>query len=117
VAWAGGASVFDHDAAATASWACTVSARRVDDVADGLTRAVRDAVVHWHGLGRGQFHDDVSAALTVLSRLRDDLVAMAQRIDAGADLARLEQARRDAERDWRRDLDEASRAARLAVPR
>jgi hypothetical protein len=109
---------FDHAAASAAAESCRAAAQRVDDVLEGLVRSARSARVGWIRLGRDAFDTDVHAAITVLSAMRDDLLALARRIEAARDDAIVEQARRERERErWHRERAEADRRRRAQQAR
>lgn len=101
---------FDHAAASAATEACRATAQCVGDVLEGLVRSARAAGVGWIRLGRDAFDTDVQAAITVLSAMRDELLTLAQRIEAASDDAIVEQTRRELERErWRQEKAEADR--------
>jgi hypothetical protein len=95
---------FDRGAALAAAQACRSAAAQADAVAGGLGRAATAATVDWEGLARLVFETDVGHAGRELASVGEQLLALAQRIEAAAEAAVAEQARRERQRErWREE--------------
>lgn len=105
--------VFDHAAATDAAAACRATAATIDRALHAERAGRDDATSQWQGALLGRFEEATVRITTDLDELRQDLLALAHRIEAGSDEAAAEQRRRDAERDrwwqqWHLDQRQAS---------
>lgn len=104
---------FDHAAAEEAARRCRTTALAIDTGRDATEPSHRDAVADWEGRLCGQYRARWGRLTGALAALRDDLLALAEAIEAGAEAARAEQARRERQRDrWRAQLRVELAAAR-----
>lgn len=105
--------VFDHAAASDAAAACRATAATIDRGLHAERAARDDATMQWHGSLLRRFESATVRIATDLDDVRQELLALARRIEAGADEAATEQRRREAERDrwwqqWRLEQRQAS---------
>ena len=104
---------FDHGAASTAAVECRAAARALTTALDGL--AGLPATDHWTGRYKDEWSADQGGMQSDLAGTRDDLNALASRIDGAAVDARAEQTARDDGRErWLREA--AEEADRRPVP-
>jgi hypothetical protein len=95
---------FDRASALAAAQACRSAAAQADAVTGGLGRAASTAAEDWEGLARLVFDTDVGHAGQQLALMGDQLLALARRIEAAAEAAVAEQARRERQRErWREE--------------
>lgn len=111
---------FDHARAADAADALRSAAGTTSDVRHAMPGAAGDATEDWDGELVGDFTTEEAAVGTRLEGLREELVALAARIEAGSEDAHAEQRRREAGRErWLEEVrEEAAReeAARAPAP-
>jgi hypothetical protein len=95
---------FDRTTALAAAQACRSAAAQADAVTGGLGRSASAAAADWEGLARLVFETDVGHAGQQLAVVGDQLLALARRIEAAAEAAVAEQARRERQRErWREE--------------
>lgn len=94
---------FDHAKATAAAEECRTSARAIDTALGGLSGL--PAADHWVGRYKDDWEADQAPTRTDLTGTRDDLRALARKIDQAAADATAEQTHREEERErWREEL-------------
>lgn len=105
---------FDHDAARAAVDELRRCATLIDDQTDQRVRLAVSAQQSWRGNARDRFDDELARMRGQAAGLAESLRAAARAIEVAVDDARVEQARREADR--RRWTDESAREQASRAP-